>query len=286
VKIAFATCRKFPDLAADDLLAIPHLARLGIDVAPVCWEDGASGLGAFAGIVVRSTWNYVENHAAFMSWIEEIERLGLPLLNPARILRWNSDKGYLSELEKAGVPIVPTVFTPGLAKSRELARDRGWREAILKPAVSAGAARTFRLRPDDPSGWDECARDPATPGSGWLLQEFLPEVLSEGEHSFLFFDGKISHAVLKRPKPGDYRVQEQFGGRFEAVAASGAGLLAAEKVIEAGPKGSLYARVDLIRSGTRWLLGELEMLEPSLYLAHDPGAPERFARAIVKRLTP
>jgi glutathione synthase/RimK-type ligase-like ATP-grasp enzyme len=279
VKLAFATCKKFPGLVDDDRLAVPHLERLGISVTAVCWEDGAQAFAGYEGAIVRSTWNYVEHFEAFGSWLHELERLGVHLENSPAILRWNSDKNYLSELSEKGVPIVPTVFLATAQGARERALERGWSEAVLKPAVSAGASRTFRLRTDSASAWPTEASAPG----GWLLQEFLPEVLSEGEYSFLFFDGRISHAVRKTPKGGDYRVQEQFGGTFRPEKAAGPGLEAAKRVLAAGPPGTLYARVDLIRSRGLWLLGELELLEPSLYLAHDPLAPERFSVSVARR---
>jgi hypothetical protein len=119
---------------------------------------------------------------------------------------------------------------------------------------------------------------------GVLLQPFLPEILTGGELSLLFFDGIFSHAVCKRPAPGDYRVQFQYGGTNETVDVDPALVAQARACVLAAPSLPVYARVDGLVKGGQFLLMELEVFEPLMFLARHPDAPSRFARAIHARL--
>nr|WP_240901983.1 hypothetical protein [Wenzhouxiangella sp. XN24] len=207
------------------------------------------------------------------------------MCNAGDILDWNYDKRYLQDLEAAGVPLVPTIFIQRGEKAdiAALARARGWDEIVVKPTISGGAYRTHRFRVDDAASYQQ-EIDETLAGRGVLVQPFLPEILSGGELSLLFFDGVFSHAVCKRPKPGDYRVQFQFGGTTERVEVEPALVAQARACVLAAPSRPVYARVDGVVKDGRFLLMELEVFEPLMFLGHDAAAPGRFARAVQGRL--
>jgi len=216
-RVALVTCEAFPRLYEDDLLLVPALAALGLAGEPSVWNDPAVDWSSFDAIVIRSPWDYFERVAEFRVWLEARVPGRALLCNPGDVLTWNFDKRYLEELARAGVSVVPTVC---IARGEKpdlgaLASARGWKEIVIKPSISGGAYRTHRLRVDD-AGAHAAEVEGILRDRGLLIQPFLPEI-AEGELSLLFFDGVFSHAVRKRPKPGDYRVQFQFGGTTEPV---------------------------------------------------------------------
>jgi hypothetical protein len=193
------------------------------------------------------------------------------------------DKRYLLEVETRGVPIVPTRHAPrgSAVELPALLRDAGWTEAVVKPSVSGGAFETWRAGPGDHHA-RRFARQLAT--MDCLVQPFLPELVSEGEWSLLFFRDRYSHAVLKRPVGGDFRVQEEFGGVFSAAEPAPEVLAGAAAALAAAGKETLYARVDGVVRAGRLEVMELELVEPSLFLGTAAGAAERFAAEIVAAL--
>jgi len=284
-RVALVTCAAYPDLYEDDRLLVPALAALGIGAQPAIWSDPAVDWDAFDALVMRTPWDYFERTAEFRPWLDaRIAASGL-LCNAGDTLAWNYDKRYLLDLDAAGVPLVPTVAV-GRGETADvaaIARARGWDEVVVKPTVSGGAYRTHRFRVDDaPAYADEVAG--ILNDRGLLVQPFLPEILSDGELSLLFFDGAFSHAVRKRARPGEYRVQFSFGGTTETVDVAPDLIEQARACVLAAPSPTVYARVDGVVSDGRFLLMELEVFEPLMFLAAHPEAPMRFARAIASRL--
>ncbi len=198
-QVALVTCSDFAALYADDQLLLPELTALGIHGTPACWDDDSVQWNSFDAILIRSPWDYFKRIKAFAVWLEARVGGPVPLINSADILRWNFDKRYLQTLEQAGVAIVPTLFveqgTP--ADVAALARAKGWQEIVVKPSVSGGAYRTHRLRVEDVA---TASADIALTLSecSLMIQPFMPEILRDGELSFLFFNGQFSHAVRKR----------------------------------------------------------------------------------------
>ena len=287
-RIALVTYSGLSSLSADDRLVLGPLARRGIDAEAAAWDDPAVRWEAYAALVVRSTWNYHLCLGAFGAWIDRVGALGVPVWNPPSILRWNADKRYLQGLATAGVDVVPTRWVEGERESRgsrselrETLVETQWPEAVVKPAVSASAYETFRVTPADVTAEVEARfrRLAGRPG-GVMVQRFVPELTREGEWSVIFLGGEYSHAVLKRPRTGDFRVQQEHGGAAEARTPPAYLLEAAERVLACVEHPMLYARVDGCEVGGRFVLLELELLEPSLFLAAEPKAAERFAEAI------
>jgi glutathione synthase/RimK-type ligase-like ATP-grasp enzyme len=284
-KVALVTSEALPRLYDDDLPLMAALEELGIDARPAVWSDAAIEWLGFDAVVIRSPWDYFLRVEEFRAWLDARIQSGVLLCNSGAILDWNFDKRYLQDLAAAGVPLIPTVVIargerPDVAA---LARARGWDDIVVKPTISGGAYCTHHFHVADIERYhDEIAH--ILDDRGLLIQPFLPEIVSEGELSLLFFDGVFSHAVCKRPKDGDYRVQMQYGGTNETVPVREEWLDSARACIAAAPALPVYARVDGVICDGKFLIMELEVFEPVLFLARHPEAPARFARAIQRRL--
>lgn len=286
-RCAFLTLADPTGFVIDDHLAYAPLQALGWQVEAVPWRQPGIAWGEYDLVVIRSPWDYQTAPAAFLECLGQIERAGAQLENSLELVRWNLQKSYLRTLERRGVPIVPTLWREGLRPGDlgALVADLQSPALILKPLVSANADGTYWLTPE------EAVRRASEIEAFFadrplLAQPFVASVLAEGEYSLFYFNGAHSHTIVKRPKAGDFRVQEEHGGEILSVEAPAPLLAAGARVMAALGEQPLYARVDLVRANERdeyWLM-ELELIEPALYLRMDPGAPERFARAIQARV--
>ncbi len=280
--VALATMRALPALDPDDAPLVRALTDAGAVPRIVVWDDPGE-LGDAAILVVRSTWDYTERRDAFVAFIRDAAAQTV-VVNPPAVIAWNTHKRYLVELAAQGLDVVPTAFVPRGAATTFAQATAPFhaREVVVKPAVSAGARRTHRLAVDDAAAaatFAALVRDEDV-----LVQPLIPSILDEGELSLLFFGGAYSHAVVKTPARGDFRVQEQHGGTFTATRAPDDAVVLAQRCLAMVPDDLCYARVDLVRMPDRgWALMELELVEPSLYFAHDAGAASRCAQAILAR---
>lgn len=283
--ILLATSAEHPAGTPDDRLLLPALAARGLNARFARWDDPSAGWPDAAAVVVRSTWDYYRRVDAFGAWLGRLEAGGVRTFNSVETIRSNLDKRYLRELEAQGVRVVPTEWVEPNARvdlADVLAR-RGWSEAVAKPAVSAGAFETFRLTrataDRSQPRVDALARRGAV-----LIQPFVPEIASAGEWSLLYFGGRYSHAALKRPRAGDWRVQPRHGGSESAAPPPPAVRAAADALMRLLPSTPLYARVDGVVLSGAFHLMELELVEPALFLHADPDAPSRLADALVREL--
>lgn len=277
---AFLTLESRDGWVMDDDLAQEPLRALGWEVTTLPWSRPGVDWSRFEAVVIRSTWDYYKRLDEFLATLESIDRVGARLANPLDTVRWNVHKTYLRDLEARGLPVVPTLWQTGPDEERirgffdELATD----EIVLKPAVSASAHDTFRLcRDSDLSGLPELFA-----GREVMIQPFLPSIVDEGEYSLFYFDGELSHTILKSPKDQDFRVQEEHGGFIRPADPPAPLPDLGQRIVEALPERPLYARVDLVRHDDRFVLMELELVEPSLYFRIVPGSAERFARAFAE----
>jgi len=285
-RIAYLSMSDLTGFFAYDHLSFPALAELGWEGSLVPWDRANGDWSRYAAVVIRSTWDYQKRAQEFLEVLAAIERSGTLLLNSLAIVRWNIDKQYLRDLEQRGVRIVPTEWLPNLPTAADLLPlferfQTG--ELVVKPTVGANADDTFRLRPDRAESWDEAAQ--IFGDKPLLVQPFLQSIVDEGEYSLFYFDGKFSHAVLKRPASGDFRVQEEHGGEIAATVPTSELLQAGQRAMAALPERVLYGRVDLVRlPDGAWGVIEIELIEPSLYFPYDSGSIERFAVALDRRL--
>jgi glutathione synthase/RimK-type ligase-like ATP-grasp enzyme len=288
-RIAVATSAESPGINTDDEQLVRHLADAGVVSQPVLWNDAGADWSAFDTVLIRTTWDYHEHYARFLDWLARLETLRVPTINPNRMLRWNSDKRYLLELPPLGIAIIPTQVAHADELRSALAQVRGT-EVVVKPTVSGSAWNTVR----GVAGTAELDRAVAKLPQRleYLVQPFVPEVAQEGEWSLLFFGGAYSHAVCKRPANDDYRVQREFGGSVAIVAPPPEALEAARHALSAvaqmceqrGFGGISYARIDGVRSGRRFLIMEVELIEPFLFLDGAPEASRRFAAEIARKV--
>lgn len=286
-RCAFLTLENPTGFVIDDDHAVEPFRALGWAVEVVPWSRPKASWERFDAVVIRSTWDYQNDLDGFLAVLGEIEESGTPLFNDLDLVRWNVRKTYLFELEKRGVPIVPTRLRHSLAGGElpglfnEVASD----EVVLKPVVGANADGLFRIGREEA---EKRVREVESyyAGRGLLVQPFVRAVLEEGEYSLFYFNGAHSHSILKKPRAGDIRVQEEHGGDIRSVQAGEPLLRAGAAAMRALPERPLYARVDLVRSPGSdgfWLM-ELELVEPALYLRMDPEAAGRFARAFEERV--
>jgi glutathione synthase/RimK-type ligase-like ATP-grasp enzyme len=279
------TSEAWPNLYEDDLLLVKALDAIGIESRPAVWSDSSIDWLTFDALVIRTPWDYFERLEEFRPWLDARIQSGVLMINSSETLKWNFDKRYLQDLEAGGVSVIPSIVVaqgerPDIVA---LARSRGWDEIVAKPTISGSAYRTHRFRLENAAQYhDEIAQTLCD--RGVLIQPFLSEIQSEGELSLLFFDGEFSHAVCKRPKAGDYRVQFNYGGTNESVEARKEWIEDARACIAVAPALPAYARVDGVLVNGRFTLMELEIFEPLMFLARHPEAPARFARAIARRL--
>lgn len=283
-RIAFVTAEEWRELYLDDHPAVAALTGRGHVVDAAIWDDPSIDWTAYDAVVLRSCWDYYLKPHAFAAWIDDLDRRSVRLWNPAATLRWNLDKIYLAELAGRGVRITPTIFPDRGASLPEIIRSQGWRDAVIKPRVSAAGYRTIRTSPADATTHQADLDDLLAHG-GALVQQFVPQIETGGEWSFIFLGGAFSHAVRKRPAPGEFRIQVQYGGSIEPEDPGASLIGQARQVMEQVDHPWMYARVDGCDVDGRLLLMELELLEPSLYLLQGDGAADRFADAIEASLT-
>lgn len=274
MRIALATCRRLPEPDPDQQPLLAELRRLGAQAEMLAWDDPGADPGRFDLCVIRSTWNYIHDLPAFLAWTRRAARR-TRLLNGADIARWNCDKRYLAALAKRGIPVVPTVFYPrgGRERLKDLVAGRGWEELVIKPQVSAASFMTRRFGQGRFKRAEEFLRR-AGAERAMMIQPYVRSVETRGERSLVWIDGRLTHAVRKSPRLDD----GQEAVRGARIADDERRF--AEKILRAWSDRLLYARVDTARADDGSLmLMELELIEPSLFLAHSPRALRLFARA-------
>ncbi len=281
MRIAFLTATRFADLYEDDRLAADELRHRGHTVLPLIWtECTLEQLNAFDLVVMRTPWDWFNHRAQFRSFLEKLRAVKSRVVNaPAQLLAF-ADKTYLPRLQAAGVCVVPTeqLAPAELHRVPQLLTERGWKRAVLKPAFTANAVGARRFDAADAA---RVLAELGTPSDSepWLLQPFIPSIAA-GELSFVFFGGVFSHAVRKRPKPNEWRVQHEYGGESAPHPASPREIEEATVLLQSSAPGTCYGRVDAVSWEGKLHLMELELVEPELFFRHEPRAAARFADAL------
>ncbi|MEM1041326.1 MAG: hypothetical protein AAGI91_01740 [Bacteroidota bacterium] len=285
-RCAFLTTDALDAFVTYDRLLHDPLARRGWQVDEVSWRAEADW-DVYEAVVVRSPWDYHAEPEAFFAVLEAIDRSAARLENPLALMRWNARKTYLRDLEARGFPIVPTRWLGRLnAADLPVLYDAfGTDELVVKPVVGANADDTFRLPRGAPSGKAlSLFADRAC-----LVQPFVPAVVREGEFSLFYFGDAYSHAILKTPASGDFRVQEEHGSTLRAATPEPALRAVSDAIFASLTPRPLYARTDFVRLDRvsrdgGFALMEVELIEPSLYFPYDAASPERFADAFAERM--
>jgi O-ureido-D-serine cyclo-ligase len=290
-RIALITAAAARNLDDDLPPLTAALREAGADASIVDWHDETVDWPRFDLALLRSTWDYTERPAEFLAWIDRAAS-ATTVANPPAVVRWNSDKHYLADLERANLPIVSSTFVePGEDPRTALSRfaERCEREFVVKPAVGAGSRDARRYAREELDAAVEHARRLLDANRSVLLQPYLDHVDVAGETALIFFEGAFSHAIRKGPllRRGEDPTRALFATEHITPREPDAAEIdVAKRTLAVNPfsKPLLYARVDLIRddTGAPCVL-ELELTEPSLFFAHAPGSARRFARAIVGR---
>lgn len=282
MKIALLTCEKLPNLNPEDQNIIPELAKHNIEAKAVIWDNKTITWTDFDYLIFRNTWDYFEKETEFKIWLDHIEKLGIKTLNPIAIIQQNIHKFYLRDLENQGIIILPTVFIDktNAINLAELIPSH-WKKAVIKPAFSAGSYLTEVFDMSEIQTINEKYKSIAAEKE-LLLQEFMPEIQTIGETSFIFFNKKFSHAVNKKPVDGDFRVQSLFGGKYTLVQPNPELIEKAQKIVNTFPDDLLYARVDGIIINNELHLMEIECIEPDLYFNLSEKSLDRFVATIVE----
>lgn len=284
-RLALATSSELAAVQRDDLALVAALDGLGVMSVVAVWNDARVDWSAFDAVLIRTIWDYFKHHADFLQWLDRLDRLGVPTINDSALLRWNSDKRYLLELAARGVQIVPTRLATRAELAGVLALRRA-QQVVVKPTVSGGAWHTLRGVVGDAAFDAAVEHLPQQPD--YMVQPFVPQIVSSGEWSLLYFGGQFSHAVIKRPAAGDFRVQGDFGGSVEPAQPDAETLAAASRALAAvvaiGQREPAYVRVDGVICDGLFLVMELEMIEPFLFLSTCAEASGSLARTLVDRL--
>jgi glutathione synthase/RimK-type ligase-like ATP-grasp enzyme len=268
----------------DTPLLADALTRAGYDVDIADWRDRFVDWSASRVTVLRSPWDYVDHYVEFLGWAEHVSSVSR-LWNPLTLVRWNTHKAYLLDLQQRGAPVVPTVVLLGgsAASLDGICDARGWNSMVVKPAVSSGAKGARRGDVGDPVA--QAHLDELLAAGDALVQEYVPTVVSEGEWSVVLIEGAVAHVLWKRPAAGDYRVQEEWGGSTERIEAPASLVELATRVCDVLPTRPLYARVDVVAIGGQWHVMEVEVTEPSLWLQLAPDTTRRLSDAIGRRVS-
>lgn len=286
-RVALVTCAELPDADPDERLVVEPLAARGIHAEVAVWDDRRVDWSGYDLVIVRSVWDYAARRDDFLAWAAGVPRLA----NPASILAWNTDKSYLRDLSRAGLPVIETTW---LEPDSTVTLPTSGRH-VVKPAVSAGSLDTTRYdlaSPEQRALAAGHATSLLAAGRTVMVQPYLEAVETVGETALVYFDGVFSHAIRKGPMlngtsgtGGDGLFKPE---RIDPREPTDAEFAVAARILTEVPFGPLlYARVDLIPNadGAPTLL-ELELSEPSLFLGWSPGAADRFADAIVSTLNP
>ncbi|GGW84385.1 ATP-grasp domain-containing protein [Alteromonas halophila] len=283
-KLAFLSTDNLEDFFVYDELLIPYFNDAGWAVETISWHQKGVDWNSFDAVIVRSTWDYQTAPQAFSTCLTEIGESDTHLENPLPLMRWNMRKTYLRDLTDNGVATIPTVWLDSWEQQQVNAQFARFNTdtLIVKPVLSANADDTFRLNKA------MLERDADTLAAVFsqralMVQPFISNILEEGEYSLFYFDGALSHAIVKRPASGDFRVQEEHGGQLALVTPDAGAIKMSEAALAAMPNDALYARIDLVRYQGQYRVMEVELIEPSLYFQLDDASPQRFVDAFLRR---
>jgi glutathione synthase/RimK-type ligase-like ATP-grasp enzyme len=271
IRIAIATSKS--ELPTSDQALAIALAEQAFYARPVIWSRTQQDWQEFDVVMVRSCWDYHLRVEEFLAWIALLERTSITVLNSPDLIRWNANKIYLAELAATGITMPETIFVESGVELdlTEVCMSRGWPSAVVKPTVSASAHRTERR-------CTGLVRGPA------MVQQYIAAIETVGEWSLVYFNHQFSHAVIKKPDAGDFRVQTSFGGTVRVAQPSRELLAFAEAILSRLAWPAMFARVDIVADGPSIQLMELEVIEPELFLDLVPGSSRRLASTIRDRL--
>lgn len=290
MKLAILTCSEMPDMLPYDKEVIYMLQKRGINVTVFVWDELFSEkidfIVEFDAVLLRTIWDYYQKVDDFLALLDSLEAINVPVFNPIDILRWNMDKKYLAELQDEGFDIIPTIFNfNGEDNSFAKAVSKGWNKMILKPMISGGSYHTFIIYSNEELKYNTLISEHYV-DRPFMLQEFIPEI-SEGEISTLTIsdfssnNNDFSYSVIKVPKKGDYRVQFNFGGVYSIGEVDPVIIRIGSQITKRFGNRLLYQRLDGLWRNGKFLIMEIELIEPDLYLNYSKEALNYWVESLV-----
>lgn len=268
LNIAFVTEKELPRLSGDDRQLISPFKKLGLKIVPTIWNDPRVKWGDFKAVIFRSCWHYYLKINEFKNWLDRLETLNANVWNPVEIIKWNIDKTYLIKLKKQGLNVIPT-FT-SINKLNTQTEDY-----ILKPRYGTDS---YDVRKRKRKDLNIIPKD-------FLLQPFIKEIVESGEISIIFIGNKISHAVRKKPKNGEFRTNYSSGAKWTKENLNAEYTKQAQAIFDSLKTNLLYARLDVVEVDGKLMVMEIELTEPFLYFTWAKQAIELFARDLASKIS-
>lgn len=273
------------NVITEDALIANALGKLGLKVLRLAWSDPDFDWSTTKAVLFRTTWDYFDDFSTFSNWLNKVSKV-TKLINSEAIIRWNIDKHYLLDLQKNGIHIAETLFIEsGTNKTlQELLAQTNWNETVLKPCISGSARHTYKLNTNNIAEHEAVFKD-LIANEAMMLQPFQHRIVSEGEVSMMVFNGQFTHAVLKKAKTGDFRVQDDFGGSVHNYSPTEAEIQFAIDAVNACDELPLYARVDIFNDNDgKIAIAELELIEPELWFRNHPQSAMVLAEGIKDKI--
>ena len=293
--ITILTCKEYfdpetPSVYTDNILLEYRLLkealeRLGLKVDRAYWDDPNYDWSQTRAVVFRTIWDYFERFEEFWPWLQSVEQQ-TQLINSMSLIEWNIDKAYLFDLEKQGIPVVPSVLVKKgqFQNLYEIARSMNWADLVVKPTIAGGGYLTYKYCHAD-LAQHQAQFDALVAERDMLVQGYISSITEKGEASLMVFGGEFTHSILKRAKTGDFRVQDDFGGTVHAYQETRDEVTLAQKVMAQCADMPVYGRVDIVWDDQgQPMVSELEIIEPELWVRQAPWSAEVFARAIAAEL--
>ncbi|HEV8084159.1 MAG TPA: hypothetical protein VGP55_13210 [Chitinophagaceae bacterium] len=281
---AFVTSGEQTNLTEDDKELAKYLTERGIAISPAVWDDSIINWNQYDAIILRSTWDYFLKPIEFDNWLDKLESLNCKVLNPVSVVKWNKSKKYFTEFSEKGI-LIPTYKFCVRGTDKNLGfilQENNWNKAVVKPAISCGSYNTW-IATESISKYDELRFSDMLQEGDVIVQQFINEIITDGELSLIYFNKQFSHAIRKRAAENDFRVQPKFGGKITIEQPDENILKIATEILNEIKEPLLYARVDgIVTNNGKFSLMELELIEPILFVKGNQKACENFYNAAIQ----
>ncbi len=268
----------------EDHLLKEALIRQGLQVDRKSWDDPKFDWSSTRFIIFRTTWDYFDRFDEFSIWLNKASKQ-TTLLNSENLIRWNIDKHYLQDLQQNGVHICESYFIQkgDIRTLRELSKEYSLSTFVLKPCISGAARHTYKINANNIDEHETLFSE-LIAHEAMIVQPFQKNIVDKGEISMMIMNGTFTHAVLKIAQPGDFRVQDDFGGSVHDYTPTQEEIRYAENAVKSCPEMPIYARVDVfLDNHNKLALAELELIEPELWFRNCPKATDELAKGIKER---
>ncbi|MEM7105727.1 MAG: hypothetical protein AAF502_21495 [Bacteroidota bacterium] len=283
-RIIFSTCEKWPTISASDSIVASALSNLGHQVEAATWNGPFNKFLDADLVVLRSTWDYHYHIKDFNMWLDRLQTNGVSVQNSVSTVKWNLSKSYITDLALNGIRTPDTVFVQTINDIESAFDKNGWKKAVVKPAHGASGHLVECISREDIPNWQLNVKEHGQ-HRPWIIQEYLSDIEIAGELSMVFINRIYSHAVLKTPQPGEFRINGQYGGQSRRVEPKKSIIEKARHILETLEEKPLYVRIDgVLQNGEAFCLLELELIEPGLFYNLAPDKANMFAKAIEERL--